>query len=104
MDTSWEIKVNGPFWTGICTPAALDTVSGRKGDLQPWILGLRAVAEDTPKGTSLEEDHTADTGAILKAVPFDIHNKRKIGHLRHLCDTESMGEIPGHETKPVDVV
>ena len=101
VDTSREFEVYGPLGAGICTAPAVDTLPGRKGDLCPWVLGLRAVTEDTPEGTSLEEDHTADAGAILKAVPFDINDE---GELAHLCNTEPMAEVPGHKTKLVDVV
>ncbi len=82
MDTSREFEVNGTFRTGMRTAPALDTLSCRKGNLHLWILGLRVVAEDTPKGTSLEKDHAADTGAVLKTVPLDIDDKRDVPHLR----------------------
>ena len=79
----------------------MDTFPGGKGDLGLWVLGLGAVAEDTPKRTSLEKDHTADAWTILKAVPFDINDK---GRLTHLPNTEPAAEISGHKTKLVNVV
>jgi hypothetical protein len=42
------------------------------------------VAKDTPKGTSFEEDHAADTRAILNTVSFDINDERKVTHLLEL--------------------
>ena len=79
----------------------MDTLPGGKGDFSLWVLGLRAVAEDTPKGTSLEEDHTADARAVLKAVPFDINDE---GELVHLSNTEPVAEVSGHKTKLINVV
>jgi hypothetical protein len=101
VDTSREFEIYGPLGAGICAAPTVDTFPGGKGDLDPEILGLRAVAEDTPKGTSLEEDHTADSRAVLEAVPFDVNDE---GELTHLSNTEPAAEISGHKTKLIDVV
>jgi hypothetical protein len=59
----------------------VDTLPGRKGDLHFGILGLRVLTEYTAQGTSLEEDHTADTRAIFKTVPLDINDEGKVIHV-----------------------
>ena len=75
VDSSGEVEVYGTLRASIRTPPTADTFPGGEGDLSFGILGLRAVAEDTPKGTSLEESHAADAGAVLKATPLDINDK-----------------------------
>ena len=80
-DTSREFEVYDTLGAGIHTASTVYTLFWGKGDLHPWILGLRAVAEDTPQGTPLEEYHTADTGAIFEAVPLDINDEGKGIHL-----------------------
>jgi hypothetical protein len=59
----------------------VDTLPGREGDFHPWVLCLRVLTEYTAQGTSLEEDHTADTRAIFETMPLDINDEGKVIHL-----------------------
>jgi hypothetical protein len=52
----------------------LDTLSAGKGNLHPWNLGLRVLAENAPERAALEEDYAPDAWAVFPAVSFDIHN------------------------------
>ena len=80
-NTSREFKVYDPLGAGIHTASTVNTLFLGKGDLHPRVLGLRAVAEDAPKWTTLEEDHTANTRAIFETVPLDINYEGKLIHL-----------------------
>ena len=81
MDAYRKFEVYSPLRTGICTPPAVDTLPGGEGDFHPWILCLGVLTENTPQGTSLEEDHTADTGAVFETVPLDINDEGEVIHL-----------------------
>lgn len=78
MDTSREFEVYAFQGAGIYTAAATDAFLSGKSDLCVWVLSLRAVAEDTPKGTSLEEDYAADAGAVLKATSLNINDEGEL--------------------------
>jgi hypothetical protein len=88
VNTPGEFKVYGPLGARICTVPAADTFPGGEGNLVFWMLGLGAMAEDTPKWTPLEEDNASDAGAVLKAMPFDIDDEGKVAHL---SNTEPAG-------------
>jgi hypothetical protein len=74
-------EVYSPLRAGICAPPTVDTLPGRKGDLHFGGLGLGVLTKDTAQGTSLKEDHTADTRAIFKTVPLDINDEGKVIHV-----------------------
>jgi hypothetical protein len=38
------------------------------------------MAENTLEGTSFEEDHRADAGAVLQAAALDLDYERKVVH------------------------
>lgn len=80
-NTSREFDVYDPLGAGIHTVSTEDTLFWGKGDLHPWVLGFRTVAEHTPKWTPLEEDHTANTRAVFETVPLDINYEGKVVHL-----------------------
>jgi len=81
VDVSREFEFYSSLRACICAHPTVDTLPGRKGDLHLWILGLRVLTEYTAQGTSLEEDHTADTRAIFETVPLDINDEGKVIHL-----------------------
>ncbi len=81
MNTSGELGVYGSLGTGIYAASTVDTFSSRERNLRLRELGLGAVAENTAQRTPLEKDNASDTRAILKTVPLDIGDKRKVGHL-----------------------
>jgi hypothetical protein len=39
------------------------------------LLRLGTVAPDTPEGTTLEEDHAPDAGAVVDGEPLDIEDE-----------------------------
>jgi hypothetical protein len=84
VDTSREFEVYSPLRACICATPTIDTLPGRKGDLHLWVLCLSVLTEDTPQGTSLEEDHTADTRAIFETMPLDINDEGKVVHVNDL--------------------
>ena len=61
------------------------------------------MAEYTPQGTPLEEDHTADTGTVFQTVPLYINNKWKTAHLITLSNAQPVAEVSGHEAKFINV-
>ncbi len=81
MGMSRMFEVYSPLRASICALPTVDTLPGRKGDLHFGGLGLRVLTEDTAQGTSLEEDHTADTRAIFETMPLDINDEGEIIHL-----------------------
>ena len=83
VDSSREFQVYDALRAGFGTAATVDTLSRGKTNLRPWVLRFRAVAEDTAKGTSFEEDHTADAGAILKTVSLDVNDEGEVTHVVH---------------------
>ena len=80
-NTSREFEVYDPLGAGIHTAFTVNTLFWEKGDLHPRVLGLRAVAEDALKWTTLEEDYTSDARAIFETVPLDINYEGKLIHL-----------------------
>ena len=80
-NTSREFEIYDPLGAGIRTASTVDTLFWRKGYLYLGVLGLRTMAEHTPKWTPLEEDHTANTRAIFETVPLDINYEGKVVHL-----------------------
>ena len=101
VDTSEEFQVYCPFGTGICTASTANTFPWEKGDLHLRVLSLRTVTKHTSKRTAFEEDHAADTRAILITVSFDIDNE---GRIVHLLNPEPAAKVSGHKTKFIDVV
>ena len=83
VDSRREFQVYAALRAGFSTAATVDTLSRGKTNLRPWVLSFRAVAEDTAKGTSFEEDHTADAGAILKTVSLDVNDEGEVTHVVH---------------------
>ena len=76
-----EFKAYDSLGAGIHTASTVNTLFWGKGDLHPRVLGLRAVAEDTLKWTTLEEYYTSDARAIFETVPLDINYEGKVIHL-----------------------
>lgn len=101
MDTSGEFEIYGLLWAGFHTALTPNTLPREKTDLQSRFLGLRAVAENAPEGTSLEEDDAADAGSIFKAVPLDINDEREF---IHLDNTQLAAKVSDHECVFVHVV
>jgi hypothetical protein len=67
-------------------------------------LGLRVLTEDTSQRATFKEYDASDTRTIFETVSFNVCNKRKRVHLRHLLNPKFMCKIPGHETEFVDII
>jgi hypothetical protein len=104
MDASDEVQIDGTGATCLSTLTTADTLPDPEHNLSIRILCFRILTKRATGRAALKEHHAADTRAVLKTVPPDIHHQRFVVLLGHLSHAKIMSKVPDRviDTKSVD--